>query len=153
MVRNRKQTDRQRLSDEDMREAVRMVINKADTLSGVARRFGLAKSTLFRAVGKEHDANKQGTTVVTFQPNHGHQQVFTHKEEQDLVDYIKDASKIHQGMTKKMVREFAYQWATSLKKKHPPNWSTNTMAGMCHVKNGYRLIITQWCRTYPHKYT
>lgn len=134
MVRNRKQTDRKRLSDDDMREAVSLVINKTETLSAVATKFGLAKSTLFRAVHKEQDANKRGTSVATFKPNHGHHRVFTDKEEQDLVDYILEASKIHQGMTKKMVREFAYQWASSLNKKHPPTWSTNTMAGMWHLK-------------------
>jgi len=56
--------------------------------------------------------------------------VFTEEQENSLKEYIITASKMHQGKTKKMVREFAYDYAKTLNSKRPVPWDKTEMAGM-----------------------
>lgn len=131
MVRNRKPSSRVRHSDEEILQAVTKVINKELTIREAADSINISKSTLARAVIKYKQSPE--ATTVTFQPNHGHQVVFTPKEETMLKNYILDASKFHCGLTKKMVQEFAFDYAKKIDRKFPPTWEENRMAGMLDI--------------------
>lgn len=131
MVRNRKPTGRVRHSDEEILHAVRKVVNKELTIREAADSINISKSTLARAVLKYKQSPE--STTLTFQPNHGHQIVFTPKEESLLTEYILDASKFHCGLSKKMVREFAFEYATKCDITCPSTWKENCMAGMLDI--------------------
>lgn len=131
MVRNKTPTSRVRQSDEVILEAIQAVIDKKLTLRVAAETYQMKKSTLARAVVKHRKKIADGIqTPATFQPNHGHQIVFTTDEEKLLEQYIIDASKRHHGMTKKLVQEFAYEYAQHLNKKYPTSWNVRKIAGM-----------------------
>ena len=129
MVRNRAPTKRNRPDDTNIHDAVQSVINKTLTLRMAAESVGMTKSTLARAVDKARKAQECGDTVATFQPRHGQPRIFNDREESLLVDYVIKASKLHSGLTKKMVREFAHEYACHLNRKQPENWKRDNMAG------------------------
>lgn len=129
MVRNKKTCTRVKKSDADIASAVEKVITKEMTIREAADNIGMNKSTLARAVSKKRVADKEGREVETFQPNHGHNLVFSTQQEAMLLEYILHASKLHQGMTKKSVQKFAHEYAKHLEIKYPSSWDTNEMAG------------------------
>ena len=129
MVRNRLPTTRKRGTDEDFAHGIKLVA-KGVPLREAAEHVGITKSTLTCAVVKSKKALTDGKPpLATFQPRHGYNTVFTGGEEAQLEQYIIQASKIHAGLTKKMVREFAFEYAVELKKKCPPSWHKNKITG------------------------
>lgn len=129
MVRNRKPTRRNAVSDAVIRNAVDSVMNKEMSLRQASEMNGISKSRLARAVIKSKNAAKDGLSISTFQPQHHHRMVFNTNQEDMLMSYILEASKIHQGMTKKSVRRFAYEYAKHLKLSYPDSWDPNETAG------------------------
>ena len=129
MVRKAKETKRARRSDHDINIAVEKVINREMSIREAAEEVGMTKSTLARAVMKKRKADKEGETILTYQPKHNHQQVFKDELEKMLMEYILTASKVHQGMTNTAVRRFAYEYAKHLELKYPSTWDKNEMAG------------------------
>jgi hypothetical protein len=55
-------------------------------------------------------------------------QVFS-TEQEHLLKYIKQAARMHYGMSKMDVRKLAYQYAAANKLKHPQQWDENKLAG------------------------
>lgn len=129
MVRNKKPTARVRHNDEEILRAVVKVVNQQMTIREAADNISMSKSTLARAVTKYRQSLKDTNIKITFQPNHGHQLVFTTEEELLLAQYIIDASKFHCGLTKNMVREFAFDYVKKLDRNYPSNWDKAGMAG------------------------
>lgn len=131
MVRNRKPSSRVRTSEEETLRAVQAVIDKKMSLRTAADNYEMKKTTLARAVIKQRRNVAAGDgTLITFQPNYSHQIIFTKDEERMLEEYILNASKRHYGMTKLMVRQFAYEYTDHLCKTFPAAWTQAKMAGM-----------------------
>ena len=74
MVCKAKETKRARRSDHDINVAVEKVINREMSIREAAEEVGMTKSTLARAVMKKRKADKEGETILTYQPKHNHQQ-------------------------------------------------------------------------------
>uniref|UniRef100_A0A1B0DIK4 Uncharacterized protein n=1 Tax=Phlebotomus papatasi TaxID=29031 RepID=A0A1B0DIK4_PHLPP len=56
-------------------------------------------------------------------------QIFSTKEEEQMVDYLKKASVLSYGFTMEEMRILAFQYAKHLQKNIPENWDVNEMAG------------------------
>jgi hypothetical protein len=57
------------------------------------------------------------------------QQVFSNDEEESLVNYILQSSKLQYGLTYFQIRTFAYEYASRLEKTIPTSWSEKKIAG------------------------
>lgn len=131
-VRNPKPTQRVSHSDEQIRAAVQAVIDRKLSLRTVAEDYGITKSTLSRYVMKAKGAIVQGeaTALVIHQPKFNHAKVFDDEQERSLSEYLLTASKMHAGMTRKMLMEFAYEYAKINRPTYPTTWDTNKQAGL-----------------------
>lgn len=132
MVRTRKPTQRVSHSDEHIRAAVHTVLDGKLPLRTVADDYGITKSTLSRYVLKTKEATKQGESaaMVSYQPRFNHAKVFDDQQESALTTYLLTASKMHSGLTRKMLMEFAYDYARLNNLTYPMNWDTNKKAGL-----------------------
>lgn len=131
MVRNPKTTQRVSHSDEHIRAAVQAVIDRKLSLRAVAEEYQITKSTLSRYVAKAKNATDHGEVAanVTYQPRFNHAKVFDEPQETSLTEYLLTASKMHAGLTKRMLREFAYEYAKLNRITYPTTWDTNKIAG------------------------
>lgn len=132
MVRNRKPCTKARIEDSVFELAITNVIAGTLTLRAAAESYGIPKSTLARAITKKRDAQKSTGNVeveITYQPRWNNRRVFTIDEEAKLEDYLIEASQHHAGLTKKLVREFAYEYAKKLGRTYPSTWDQNQSAG------------------------
>jgi len=66
---------------------------------------------------------------VDFQKSKAHQSVFTKHQELKLKDYILTASRQHDGLTKKQVRQLAWECAERNNCVYPSGWDDNECAG------------------------
>ncbi|XP_072389336.1 uncharacterized protein [Diabrotica undecimpunctata] len=125
MARNRKRkTNIGTFSQEQMKAAVRLVVQENLIIRRAAELQGVAYVTLFRYVRKVK-ANPDSDTV--FRPKYDVRLIFTHDEEKTLVDYILTSAKMCYGLTPLECRKLAFESATN--KEIPNNWKKQTMAG------------------------
>ena len=66
---------------------------------------------------------------VSYQPSWDNRRVFTIDQEARLETYLIEASKHHAGLTKNMVRQYAYEYAKKLGRVYPSNWEDNQSTG------------------------
>ena len=138
MVRNRKPIQRISHSDEHIRAAVEAVIDKKLSLRTAAEDYQLSKSTLSRYVMKAKCAiqNGEAAATVTYQPRNDHAKIFHDSQEKSLVEYLLTASKMHAGLTRKMLMGFAYEYAKINRLTYPATWDTNKQAGLSFLDYG-----------------
>jgi len=91
MVRNRKPTKRTRPDDSTIAEAVECVMNNTMSIRKASAMIGMHRH---RAIAKRRDA-PNGNILLSFQPQHYHQKVFTEEQENSLKEYIMTVSKMH----------------------------------------------------------
>ena len=127
MVRTYKLKLTPRTSAEVMKTAVQMVLCEGLSVRQTAIDLEIPRATLTRYV---KEARLKGVGEMTsFQKSKAHQQVFSPDQEQLLVSYLLDASRHHHGLTKRHVRQLAFQYATANHCSHPTSWAENNMAG------------------------
>lgn len=90
------------------------------------KRFNIAHATLARHV-KAH--KESGNTEFQYISRLDNQRVFSDDEEVILVRRIQAASQTPHGVTKKRIREMAYDLAQELGKTCPQNWDEERKAG------------------------
>ncbi|XP_068620868.1 uncharacterized protein [Battus philenor] len=121
---------RQSWSEEDMAKAVAAVVSGKMGYKLAARTFHIPRSTLQRRASK-----------IRYQlpdepkPLMGHyRRVFTDNQEKDLVGYIKSMEKFFMGVSRRDIRELAFQYAEDNNLNHPFDVNSR-MAGEDWVRN------------------
>lgn len=114
MVRNYKKRQEEKIPDALMKEAVRLVLS-GSSLRIVAKSCNVPRTTCRRYV---NEAKVEGVENVAFNKSTSSRAVFT--VEQDMFEnYLKIAAKLNHGLTKRMTREFAWEYAKRLELKYP----------------------------------
>lgn len=121
---------RQSWSEEDMAKAVAAVVSGKMGYKLAARTFHIPRSTLQRRASKIRYQQPDEPKPIM-----GHyRRVFTDSQEKDLVGYIKSMETFFMGVSRKDIRELAFQYAEDNHLNHP--FDTNTrMAGEDWVRN------------------
>lgn len=126
MVRNHK---RKRDGEPLCEAQVRAYVVKKQT-TGISFRKaagkGMSKSTLHRLNNK---IDLIDPNTYKFKRSHHNRQVFTPKQECDLVDYLIVAQKLNHGLTPVDTRKLAYNYAKANQIKMPPSWYVKEEAG------------------------
>ena len=100
----------------------------------VALAYGIDKMTLYRyckklrAASSDEGSNSQDAPKVTSGYAKA-RQIFSDAQEQELVQYLLDASKMFFGLSAKETRKLAYEFATALGKEVPATWKARQSAG------------------------
>ncbi|GBP81042.1 hypothetical protein EVAR_41038_1 [Eumeta japonica] len=121
---------RQSWSEEDMAKAVAAVVCGKMGYKLAARTYHIPRSTLQRRASKvRYQQHEEPKPLMG-----NYRRVFTDTQEKDLVGYIKSMEKYFMGVTKRDIRELAYQYAEDHNLNHPFDSNTR-MAGEDWVRN------------------
>ncbi|XP_063358232.1 uncharacterized protein LOC134647836 isoform X1 [Cydia amplana] len=121
---------RQSWNEADMARAVAAVVSGKMGYKLAARTFHIPRSTLQRRASKIRYQQPDDPKPIM-----GHyRRVFTESQEKDLVGYIKSMEQYFMGVSRRDIRELAYQYAEDNHLNHP--FDTNSrMAGEDWVRN------------------
>jgi hypothetical protein len=128
MPRNKEGVKRPPIHAEKLKEAIAAVTADGEvkiSLREASRVYNIPIATLFRH-SRTHKAN--GAAEFQYKSHLDVKRVFL-EEEIALVDYIKTIARMHNGLTKKEVRDLAFKYARANNKKMPSTWKTNQIAG------------------------
>ncbi|CAH2089142.1 unnamed protein product [Euphydryas editha] len=126
MPRSKNKVTRPKPIQENVKNAIEMVIQKRLTIRKAAEKFNVSKSLIGRYV----KLNKEKENVeVVYRPQNAVKRVFSDEEERQLVEYCLKASKFHYGICKDDFLKLAFEYAIILKKTYPSSWDTNKKAG------------------------
>ncbi|XP_046961292.1 uncharacterized protein LOC124530962 [Vanessa cardui] len=121
---------RQSWSEEEMAKAVAAVVSGKMGYKLAARTYHIPRSTLQRRASKVRYQQPDDP-----KPLMGHyRRVFTESQEKDLVGYIKSMEKFFMGVSRRDIRELAFQYAEDNNLNHPFDVNTR-MAGEDWVRN------------------
>lgn len=115
-----------------MLSAARVVKIYGKSIRSVAKNFGINYRTLTRYCKKftdeeiGYEAVSTPTTKIGYQRN---RQIFIDEQEQELKNYIIQASSVYNGLTPKGIRKLAFELAISNNLKVPKSWEANKLAG------------------------
>ena len=127
MVQNReRKTAIGTFSAETMEQAVAMVIS-GSSIREAAELHNVARNTLHRYVQKARNVPEGETAKL--QPNYACRRVFSNDEEGTIKEYLINCSKMNYGLSRKKVRELAYEVALKNGRQVPDTWHGNKMAG------------------------
>lgn len=121
---------RQSWSEEDMAKAVTAVVSGKMGYKLAARTFHIPRSTLQRRASKVRYQMPEDTKPIMGP----YRRVFTESQEKDLVGYIKSMKEFFSGVSRRDIRELAFQYAEDNHLNHPFDVNTR-MAGEDWVKN------------------
>lgn len=110
MVRNYKRKSTRTTTSPEIVAEARRLIADGQSIRGTARTLGIPFETL-RYVLKSSDRLSYAT-----------RQIFTAEEETELADYLITCTKMLHGLSSKLTRQFAYEYAIRLEKPFPQNW-------------------------------
>lgn len=105
---------------------LKRVAEEGCSIRSTAIEYGIDRKTLEIYVKKYTSSDNKED--VAMEPNYNTGQIFTDKEETVLESYIIKAAKLHNGLTRKTARQFAYQFASANKKKIPQKWVEDEIA-------------------------
>ena len=113
-------------SSEDMKSAVRAVLESGQSIRASAHEHGLKKSNLANYV---KEAKLHGIDNIKYEPNFRKSQVFNDEMEMALEEYLLMASAMFYGLTPHSFRRLAYEFATKNNIKIPVSWEAPRCAG------------------------
>jgi hypothetical protein len=115
---------------ETMQAAVNSVFDPNNPISvhKAAIQFDVPYSTLQGYIAKRR-ASQSTDSDIRFEPNYAVRKVFTSTQEQQLHAYLLKAAKHNYGLTRKMARQLAYDYAAINNSTWPSSWDSNQMAG------------------------
>ena len=127
MPRNKTRTTQKgSFSDQNMREAVELVLNGA-SIRQVAKNRNFHHSTLARYVNQQKQSD---IPLARMAPNYSVRKVFSSDQENELVKYFVSCSQMFYGLQSiNECRQIAYQMAQINKINVPESWHVNKMAG------------------------
>ncbi|XP_077966411.1 uncharacterized protein LOC144419992 [Styela clava] len=124
------------IDPEVMKQAAEDVAYKGKSMRATASTYNIPKSTLLRYVRKCKISREEGSStcmlnIKDFEPNYAVRRIFTDCEEEELEEYLIEASRHHYGLARKDVLELAWQFAVRNGKRVPASWvkEGNTRAG------------------------
>ena len=123
--RDKKTRTRATFSEETMREAVRRVRDR-ESLRKISEVYNISKSTLQRYVQKTKITSQDN---ISYTPNYSVRKIFTTEEEKSLEAYIIDCSKMNFGLTRRNIKQLAYELGMKNNKPLPQNWIVGKIAG------------------------
>lgn len=128
----KRKSDRVDVQKEVMEAAVKRVLENGESLRTVAAEMKLKHTTVFKYVKlvKNKQVENNITTVqldtVGYLKN---RMVFNANQESELEKYLKFASYVYFGLTKRDIRKLAYDCAINYKISIPASWESNKTAG------------------------
>lgn len=111
---------------QSLKEAIEDVHVRKLSIGVAAKNHGISKTTLLRHL-KAHTSS--GDKDFQYKSNINVKQIFTEEEEVSLVNYLKVASRLHYGLTKRDTRILAYQFARENKQSITEKWNNEGIAG------------------------
>lgn len=99
--------------------------NENSSIRAAAMKYDLCHVSLSRYLKKR--SNNSNTTITM--GYRAWNKVFTDIEEKKIAEYIIKAAGIYYGFSPKEIRRFAYELAVKYKKRMPPQWTKNEIAG------------------------
>ncbi|XP_046667355.1 uncharacterized protein LOC124359039 [Homalodisca vitripennis] len=135
------------INERDVEEAVKLVLEKNVPIRQAAESFGLVHTMLFYRIKKakallktnlpsEHTDIRVPSApapLLTFNSKYTSNQVFSAQEEKMLEEYIITCSAMNYGLTYKIIRALAFQYAEKLG-RCPKKWEDNKTAGLDWLK-------------------
>lgn len=123
-----RKTNKGQFTEDQMKNAVRQVIQDKLSLREAAERNGVKFQTLARYVKKK----KSNPTVesLRMKPKYDSRKIFSEAEEHSLCDYILQCTRMCYGKSTKEVRQLAYELAVANSIKIPNNWEREKKAGI-----------------------
>jgi len=116
---------RQRPATSAIEMAVREVKAGNQSINKTALLFGISRAYLAKVVKKVGNIEDQYVHC----PNIGNRRIFSKHQEDLLVSYLKTASKMCHGLTKKTTRELAFQYA-EVNNICPERWKSDKIASV-----------------------
>ncbi|XP_067613942.1 uncharacterized protein [Eurosta solidaginis] len=126
MVRNYKRKTQSNVDESKMKKAIADVLNGVETPTSASKKYNLKRQTIESRVKKHGHKNVD----AIYQSKFTWKQVFTIKEEAELVDYVKKCCYYQYGLSYKNFQKLAYQYAVANGKEFPENWNVNNEAGI-----------------------
>jgi hypothetical protein len=121
-----RKTDKGSFTEEVMNRGVQLVL-QGHSLKVAASQVGLKFQTLARYVKKKKD---NPNTNIRMKPNYSVNRVFTTQQENQLVEYLLNCSKMFYGLPKSDCRKLAYEMAVRNRVKYPKSWDREKEAGV-----------------------
>lgn len=122
----KKKTCREQPAIDNIKEAVKEVIEKKQSLRATAEKWNISKTSLSRYVSQ---IDKLPGADFKYTSKHTSNQIFTTDEEQMLVDYILTSSQMHYGLSKVNTRSLSFEYAVANGKKISKKWEETKLAG------------------------
>lgn len=126
MSRSRNGVKRAKIDPQNMEKAVEAVSQGEMSYRSACTVFNVKLATLSRQVQQNKSNSDQ---KYKYKVNTDHKKVFTDAEENALVQYCITISRMQYGMSKKRLRELAFQFAVAKNKTIPPSWTEQSIAG------------------------
>ncbi|XP_011704527.1 PREDICTED: uncharacterized protein LOC105459883 [Wasmannia auropunctata] len=138
--RYKRTSDRSKFNLEDAVQAIKAIKLGNKSVRAAAVQYNVPRSTLWRYVEQVSTEYEDISTVPDDKLQETVQrvgtyaacavnQVFTAKEEEELVSYAKKCSDHYYGFSINELRELAYLFAKQRQIKYPSNWDDNKMSG------------------------
>lgn len=130
MVRNyKRKTQRDAIDESAMKKAVADVLRGVETATSAGRKYNIKRQTIESRIKKQDPLGDHTTEDTIYQSKFTWKQVFTMKEEIELVDYIKKCSYYQYGLSYKGFQKLAYEYANANGKVFPEKWNVSKEAG------------------------
>ncbi|KAJ8927483.1 hypothetical protein NQ314_020055 [Rhamnusium bicolor] len=170
MVRTyKKKTQRAFINENNIKQAIRDVINKTKSIRAAAADYNIHPATLqhglkiFRKLHPDvneivSDDSAQENEVVSIQNAEYHiytsNQVFTVQEEESLEKYFIKSSQIQYGLTYHQAQTLAYEFAIHCNKNNiPKSWIENKLAGLFWMHTVNEFFTNYISITTKYKFT
>lgn len=136
-------TNRAPIDEQVMKQAIKASLRNEAPVREISRIYNVNRNTLvsrlksIKRKEKEEDYVRSSDSGLSeedntrkFHSKYSVTQVFSIREEENLVAYIKKSSQLHYGLSYRQIRCLAYEYARNIpNSKMPPSWSENEMAG------------------------
>lgn len=126
MPRSKEGKKREKINKHDIENAVNAIITNSMSFREAAEVFKVKVATLHRLVKayKSSELDK-----FEYKPNNAVKKVFTEVMELELISYVKQAARMHYGLSKKEMRKLAFQYAKANNLNYPQQWDEAQLAG------------------------
>lgn len=111
-----------------MKEAVKAVLEKKETASSAAKKYGVKRTTILSRLSRIGDSRTASLDQM-FSSKHSGSQVLSKQQENELTTYFKKCSRLHHGLTLDVAKKFVYEYVIRNEIDHPSNWDRDKMAG------------------------
>lgn len=126
MPRSKEGVVRNKVDSANVDGAANLVLNQGWSIRQAAMEMAISKSTLARHLKLHRTA---GNDDFHHSAKNDVRRVFSSEEEEALKCYLKEASLMHYGLTRKQFRSLALDFAQVNSKNYPASWDRDGMAG------------------------